>query len=133
MSKESRGKGKSARVLPFAQVHDECVSCRRMLARAAVRRMDGKSVGMRRGHSPRTCVRQTARSPSARQAVLLASAFAGVAARCLARRNSARGGTSRGKRRERTNWPNCVQLLRTAHLQSDVTAGSHRAAIYIQR
>lgn len=67
MSKEPRGKGKSARVLKdVARVGDERVSCRRMLARAAVRWLDGKSVGMRRGHSPRACVRACVKHPGER-------------------------------------------------------------------
>lgn len=63
--------------------------------------------------SPRTCGCQAPRSPSA----------------CLARLCLRQSiwyvrfllGSREEKRRIEDNWPNYVQLLRTAHLQSDVT------------
>lgn len=81
---------------------------------------DGGSIGMRRGPAGVRGARSTPACP--------ARLFAGVAAKCLARQNSAR--QRGGKTQEiRDNWANYVQLLRSAHLQSDVTAGSQRAAV----
>lgn len=81
----------------------------------------GRSIGMRRGRS--AGVTHAGARPPGRPARLCLQ----VLGRRVWPVRILRGSGEE----KRDNWPNDVQLLRTAHLQSDVTAGARRAAIYI--
>lgn len=87
------------------------------------RRTDGGSIGMRPAG-----VRQAGPPGS----LSCSSPFAGVAAKCLspltpprqisARKRGRKNAGKQNKQEKKDNWLNEAQLLRSAHLQSDVTS-----------